>query len=325
MEITSLFHILPIWRHNLVCRKRLLLPLYEKKKSGKCIGSKEKTVVFMQLKETTFCGGLSDRFRGIVSVYKMCKENGLDFRIHFDGMDLRNYLDVADYDWRINDDEICYDCHSVYPCTILTYHSNLNDKFQMWVQKCFLKRYLKKKYEQIHIYTNMATAENEYGQLFKELFRPCEELQKLIDYHSGLLGYEYDAMVFRMRQLFGDFVDGGETLMGEVRERYMNRCLDFVRQHTVAGKKLLVTSDSKCFLGEVSKIDGVYVIPGEVVHVGFTFDADKMIYMKSFVDYYVLAGAKRITLVRDEKMYHSGFATRAALLNGAEYHEEWMK
>lgn len=302
-----------------------MLPLYEKKKSGKCIGSKEKKVVYMQLKETTFSGGLSDRFRGIVSVYKMCKENGLEFKIHFDGMDLRNYLDVAEYDWRIKDEEICYDCNKVYPCTILTYHSNLNNILQKKIQNWFLTRYLKKCYEQIHIYTNMATAENEYGRLFKELFRPCGELQELIDYHSGLLGDEYDAMVFRMRQLFGDFVDGGYTLPENERKLYMDRCLRFVKQHIVNGKKLLVTSDSKSLLDEIAKIDGAYVIPGEVVHVGFTLNAQKAIYMKSFVDYFVLADARKITLVRDPKMYHSGFAKRAALLNGAEYKEEWMK
>jgi len=325
MEITSLFHILPIWRHNLVCRKRLLLPLYAKKNSEGCAMLDEKSVVYMQLKETTFCGGLSDRFRGIVSVYSMCKKMGLKFKVHFDGMDLSDYLDVADYDWRISDDEICYDIDKVYPCTVLTYHSNLNDKLQKWVQNWFLRRFLNKDYSQIHVYTNMATVEDEYGRLFRELFKPNVELQGLIDYHKEQLGDEYDAMVFRMMQLFGDFVDDGETLAGEAREVYMNRCLNFVRQHVVEGRKLLVTSDSKSFLDEASKIEGVYVIPGEVVHIAFKFDAEKKTYMKSFVDYYTLAEAKCVTLVRDKKMYHSGFAKRAALLNGAEYREEWMK
>ena len=36
--------------------------------------------------------------------------------------------------------------------------------------------------------------------------------------------------------------------------------------------------------------------------------------MKSFVDYFMLANAEEIFLVRDKKMYHSGFPYRAALL-----------
>lgn len=299
--------------------------MYAQKNAGFLVDEKEKTIVLMQLKETTFCGGLSDRFRGIVSVYKICKEQKLNFKVHFDGMDLQEYLDVADYNWKISGNEICYDCSRVYPCTILTYHSNLNDRLQKCVQNKFLRCYLKKDFEQIHIYTNMATAEDEYAVLFKELFKPTAELQKLIDYHKNQLCGDYDAVVFRMRQLFGDFVDGGEMLTENERKRYMVRCLSFVKQHIVTGKKLLVASDSKSLLDEIAKINGAYVIPGEVAHVGFTLNAQKAIYMKSFVDYYVLAGARKITLVRDHRMYHSGFAKRAALLNGAEYQEEWMK
>ena len=89
-------------------------------------------------------------------------------------------------------------------------------------------------------------------------------------------------------------------------------------------KKMLVTSDSKTFLVRVSELAYVYVIPGDVVHMSFTYDAAKKTYMKSFVDYFVLAYANIITLVRDKKMYHSGFALRAAMLNDAEYREVWM-
>ena len=46
--------------------------------------------------------------------------------------------------------------------------------------------------------------------------------------------------------------------------------------------------------------------------------------MKSFVDYYMLSYAKRVILVRDDKLFHSGFALRAAMLNGAEYQEVWI-
>ena len=78
------------------------------------------------------------------------------------------------------------------------------------------------------------------------------------------------------------------------------------------------------FLNRLSILPYVYVIPGDVVHMGFTYDASKKTYMKSFVDYFVLSNAKKVTLVRDDKMYHSGFALRAAMLNKAEYKETWM-
>lgn len=43
--------------------------------------------------------------------------------------------------------------------------------------------------------------------------------------------------------------------------------------------------------------------------------------MKSFVDYFMLANAEEIFLVRDKNMYHSGFPYRAALLKRKKYSE----
>jgi hypothetical protein len=102
------------------------------------------------------------------------------------------------------------------------------------------------------------------------------------------------------------------------------------------GKMILVTSDSSTFLDELRVSVGgphvsssasdissnwLYVIPGKVVHIGFTFDASKKTYMKSFVDYYMLSYASAVYLVRDKLMYHSGFPKRAAMLHGVDYHE----
>lgn len=277
--------------------------------------------------ETTFSGGLSDRFRGITSVYQECKKKGLDFKIHFETPNLIDCLVPNEYDWYIKPEDICYDTKRVYPCTILTYHS-LEDKREPEVQRRILRWFLKKDYEQIHVYTNMRSGDSEYGTLFHELFKPCKELQEQIDYHVAALGGEgqYHAMVFRFRQLLGDFKEGGETLPEGKREKYIQRCINMVvkRHDQHPSMKLLVTSDSSTFLGRLAQLPYVYVIPGEVVHIGFTYDAAKKTYMKSFVDYYVLSQAKKVTLVRDKLMYHSGFALRAAMLNGAEYSETWM-
>lgn len=287
----------------------------------------KKTVVLMVKNETTFCGGLSDRLRGITSVYQECKRQGLDFKIHFETPNLIDYLEPNEYNWVIKDEDVCYDTQRVYPCTILTYKS-LEDKKEPEVQRSVLRWLLKKNYEQIHVYTNMRSGDSEYGKLFHELFKPCKELQEQIDYHVAKLGGEkqYDAMVFRFRQLLGDFKEGGETLPESEREDYIQHCMNLVAKEHESNpdKKMLVTSDSITFLNRLEVLPYVYVIPGEVVHIGFTYDAAKKTYMKSFVDYYVLSYAKSVALVRDKKMYHSGFALRAAMLNNAEYREIWL-
>ena len=85
-----------------------------------------------------------------------------------------------------------------------------------------------------------------------------------------------------------------------------------------------MTSDSKTFISRIKELPYVYTLPGEVVHMGVTTNASKMTYLKSFLDYYMLSYAHTVISVRDKKMYHSGFALRAAMLNDAKYMEVWM-
>jgi hypothetical protein len=284
-----------------------------------------KTIVYMVQPETTFSGGLSDRLRGITSIYAECKRQRLPFKIVFEPLHLQDYLVPNQYDWQLNTDEICWDIEKVYPCTLLTYHHNLRNCFQRFAQRMILRYYLKKHYKQIHIYSNMAIADKEFSTLFKELFRPSERLQNQIDYHLSQLGgaKKYISLTFRFRQLLGDFKEGGEVLPESEREAYVLRCIKGIEElHAeFPSERLLVTSDSKMFLDRLSYLDYVYVIPGNVVHMGFTFDASQDVYMKSFVDYYMLSNAKTVFQMTDKLLFRSGFPKRAAMLNGAKYVE----
>jgi len=42
--------------------------------------------------ETTFSGGLSDRLRGITSIYGECKRKNLPFKIVFEPLHLQDYF-----------------------------------------------------------------------------------------------------------------------------------------------------------------------------------------------------------------------------------------
>ena len=320
----------PIIRHNIACRKSLLKPLYKKRcEDGLSCNEGDRKIIYMVLPETTFSGGLSDRLRAIVAIYKQCNTKNLPFRIVFEPLHLQDYLVPNKYDWRISSKDICFDTNKVYPCTLLTYHASTRNRYQQFVQNTILSYYLKQPYQQIHVYSNMICKDEEYGALFNELFKPSAELQELIDYHLNKIGGSntYVSLTFRFRQLLGDFKEGGETLPEAQREPYIARCLKCIEEHhdRYPGKKILVTSDSSTFLTRVSEDERIseytYLIPGKVVHIGFTSDASKQTYMKSFVDYFMLANAEEIFLVRDKKMYHSGFPYRAALLKRKKYSE----
>lgn len=329
-SINKVFYFLPILLSNFRFRKILLLPLYARKyneqKNYRIVD--EKVVIYMVQPETTFSGGLSDRLRGIVAIYAECKRQGLPFRIVFEPLHLEDYLAPNKYDWRIKDEEICWDTTRTYPCVLLTYHPNTRNRYQHWAQSTILKSYIRKPYEQIHIYSNMICRDREYGPLFHELFEPTKELQQQIDYHLDKLGgkQSYISCTFRFRQLLGDFKEGGDTLPPDQREPYIERCINTVKalHGQCPGKKILVTADSSTFLTKLGSraIPYVYIMPGRVVHIGFTYDANHATYLKSFLDMYMLSLADTVYLVRDKLMYHSGFPYRSALLGGAKYQEQ---
>ena len=329
-SFTRCTYFSPIFIHNFKTRREKLLPLYAELNSKRLekTAATGKKVIFIVTPETTFNMGLADRLRGITSVYKVCKELCVPFKLYFKVPNLIDYLEPNQYDWRIDDNDISYDTSEVYPCTLLTFHANLNDKLQSFAQSKILKHYIRKPYRQIHVHTNMVASEDEYGTLFKELFKPTPLLQEQIDQHLPKLGGagQYFAMVFRFRQLLGDLKEGGEILPKERREPYIHRairCVELEHEQHPDGR-ILVTSDSKTFIQRVSQLPYVYTLPGEVVHMGFTTDAGKMTYLKSFLDYYMLSYAHTVISIRDKRMYHSGFAYRAAKLNDATYKEVWM-
>lgn len=320
-----LLYFTPILRHNYMCRRQLLQPLYHRKKTGKSRAKDRKTIIYMVQPETTFSGGLSDRLRGITSVYAECKRWNLPFKIVFEPLHLQDYLVPNLYDWQIDEKDICWDTEKVYPCTLLTYHHNLRNCLQLFAQRTILRCYLRKPYQQIHIYSNMAIADKKFSVLFNELFQPSEQLQRHIDYHLGQLGgkKQYISLTFRFRQLLGDFKEGGEILPEREREAYILKCIKGVKKlHSkYPDEHVLVTSDSKTFLDRLSVLDYVYVIPGMVVHMGFTFDASQDAYMKSFIDYFMLSYAKKVYQMTDKRLFRSGFPRRAAMLNNAPYEE----
>lgn len=326
IEFTSfLYYFLLILRHNIVCRKRLLIPLYKNKVIDNRYEHDENVIIYMVQPETTFSGGLSDRLRGITSIYGECKRKNLPFKIVFEPLHLQDYLVPNQYDWQIEAKNICWDLKKVYPCTLLTYNNNLENSAQINAQKKILQYYLNKSYKQIHIYSNMAIADNDFSVLFNELFRPSERLQNQIDYHLNKLGGEkkYISLTFRFRQLLGDFKEGGYILPESEREAYILKCIKGVVELHLRypTERILVTSDSKMFLDRLCHLEYVYVIPGKVVHMGFTFDASQDTYIKSFIDYFMLSNAKKVFQMTDKLLFRSGFPKRAAMLTNAPYEE----
>jgi hypothetical protein len=283
-----------------------------------------KTVIYMA-DGRIICGGLSDRLRGIVSVYKLCKEMNLTFRINFTSpFNLNEYLLPNTYDWSILPDEICYNKHQAQLCTVFDY-GNYPDNIKQ--QTLWAKRFLKEKYRQIHIYTNMVIVEKEYAMLFKELFKLSPELESLTDFHVKILGGNgaFISVAFRFAQLLGDFketTDECHPILPDNKKKILiDKCINHLKEIYTENDcgKALVTSDSISFLEEAMRLPFVYVIPGDVRHIDAAQDTEKNVNIKLFLDYFVLSRSKKIYLVIEDQMYNSGFSYRAALLNNVPF------
>jgi hypothetical protein len=287
-----------------------------------------KTVIYMADGRMAI-GGLSDRLRAIISIFKLCKEMHLMFKINFiNPFNLKDFLLPNIYDWSILPEEICYNSKLSKPVCIFT----LPDRFHDTEAQAFwAKKFFNKACKQIHAYTNMYIAEKEYGVLFHELFKPAAELENLIDYNLKRLGGkgEFISVTFRFMQLLGDFEEPRDTffdwyrpaLPDDKKKILINKCIEHLKEiyYENECEKIFVTSDSMSFLEEAKRLPFVYVIPGKVLHIDAHRNTGKDVNLKMFLDYFVLSYSRKIYLVIDDQMYKSGFSYRAALLNNVPF------
>lgn len=266
-------------------------------------------------------GGLSDRFWGILSIYKYCKENNKEFRLYFRSpYNIKQFLLPNEYDWDIDDKELCYDIRFAKPKHISLISLNPQVTYQSVVTS------LKCSKMQQHIYTNTRTFHGqEFHQLFFEIFKLTPELQQEIDYHKKAIGSDYVSVTFRFQQLLGDFKEGNFPILAseEEKKKLINKCLSIVK--SIADKhscRVLVTSDSSLFLDYAKNIPEVYVIPGKIVHVDFCGnDESHNVHLKSYIDLFMLANAGKIYLGNPNPLYYSRFPWTASFIMNKPYAE----
>jgi hypothetical protein len=303
------------WQSKKIFRK-YYLPKYYNSMPSPTSGNKTCKKMIYIADGRISAGGLADRLAGMVSLYELSKELNVDFKIYMTSpVNLLNYLIPNQHNWIINDHEIIYD---IRESVIYNFKSSKGGNWIGEIQVLKRLQSLFEKWNQIHITTNIDTPNKAYGELYNELFKPTNELKNRIDCSLQEIGCDFISATFRFQKLLGDFSDGeNPTLPHAQRVNLINRCVSHIVEIYKENnyKKILVTSDSITFLNEAKKIDFVYIIPGVITHVDNKTIEDKEIYMKSFLDYYLLTHSKLVYLVIDGDMYRSGFSYRAALHN----------
>lgn len=290
----------------------------------------ESTICIAMIDGEGYHGGLCDRFKGMVSLYAYCKYRHLPFRIkHTYPFKLEDYLLPATYDWRLREDE--YTDNPLYSKILYM-------KGEHQARRLLNLRTRK----QIHFYTNRDLLECindayaqgsrlDWGKLFRELFAPGPVLKERMAAVRKELdrGNGYVAAVFRFQNLFGDFSEYGYRPMADKEERVhiIDKCLAAISslRSEHCGKEILVTSDSVTFLDMVSRLEGCHIIPGTMVHMGGNKKGlpdgctPFEVYMKSFLDFYMLSEAQKIYRISTTQMYPSAFPVYAAKVLGIPF------
>ena len=265
-----------------------------------------------------FHGGLTDRWKGMVSLYALAKAINRDFRIYYTfPFRLEDFLIPNEYNWVIDDADITQNIRNVTlrrviaeptPSRMLNIPQN----------------------KQIHCYANRDWLESinatfgtsyKWGDLFRELFTPSPLLANAVNQLQAVLPTNYIAVAFRMQNLLGDYKEYQyQPATAERQNEIITVCKEYLKSlYNTVNLSILVTSDSNYLTAEVSQLPYVFTNKGKAAHVDTVRDADETMYLKSFVDFYALAGAKAIYAPTTKEMYHSDFPKYAAKLGGCTF------
>lgn len=275
-------------------------------------------------------GGLTDRFNGIISTYAICKAKNLNFRIKWDyPFPLQDYLNTNEYDWRLqNSDIFALNRHSKSVIVLndpksealfslsrdKQYHVYANSNIIDQVNRRYKKKYV-------------------WSDLFNELFKPGEELSEELSFHTSRFKRDYIGVVFRFQQLLGDFKEGNyKVLPDNLRESLINKCVTETLKIRDSKKiyDVLVTSDSLTYLARINNEKNIYTIPGKVVHITFSEHEEKKVYLKSFVDLYMLSKTQKVYSVITKEMTIDGhlflttFPEYAAKIGKVEFERVYL-
>lgn len=273
-------------------------------------------------------GGLTDRFRHILSIYSYAKKRGLIFKLLYTyPYDLTKILLPNKYDWRIPLSKIS---QSYWDTKELFLYVDTSKGQSVQEENARILRKLNNdlfdsKWIQFHVYGNACFAEDEFHELFYELFKPSPYFSRKKEEFRALLPSSYEAVTLRFQNLLGDFKEGDyPELDDEQKECLIHKCImkikDLNQKHFFKSDKILVTSDSRTFLEQCHRLlSFVCVLPGRVVHVDRGTPADLDTHMRSFIDLYMLADAKRCVLLKTDRMFESGFPAFAAKIGGKPF------
>lgn len=316
--------ILGTWAFFLKQQKAAELRIAKRYYNQEPINEQSDKDVVLMINGFTWSGGLADRLRAIVALYDWCNRHHRVFRLNFScPFHLSDYLIPNSYDWTPR--KIVFNLHQAKPKVCLLEPRTCNRKEVLQIHNQLIEGWcnsnLIDETTQLHVYSNLFRWDIDFGRLFNELFRPCERLQKEIDFHLQNISGSYISISFRFTTLLGDFTDcTGTPLPHKEQEKLIEKSLEVIKRISAQAPvhdRILVTADSTKFLEKAKNLADVYVIPGKVGHIDYDHGDD--VNMKTFLDFFMISQAEAVYLAKGPMMYNSAFAKTAAMVNNRPF------
>lgn len=264
-------------------------------------------------------GGLADRLRGILSVYKVCRDVNVPFRLYFvHPFKLELFLVSNRYDWHISESDIY---NKVGGKSIVILDSTSDSEYQKKKQEGYLLSRINKINKQIHVYSNASFSyKYNYAELFGELFQLSPRLSVALEKSKNAIGGKYISVSARFLNILDDFNEtfGINRLLSTYEKNdLIHRNLeqiDFLhKEHPDV--KVLVNSDSSTFLKIAKTLPYVYENPGFVTHIdNVSNEGGYEQFEKTFLDFFMIANAEEVFLLRTGAMHKSGYPYAASLI-----------
>ncbi len=266
-------------------------------------------------------GGMFDRLKGAISVYAISKVQHKDFRIYFVyPFELQKYLEPNSYDWTIDKKDVAF----AYPHSRpLFLYGECYAPDRLFKNRKY-EAHFYYGYDSLSVINKRCGTGFEWGQLYRELFKPTVYLQQYIDHYRQELGRDYIVVHTRFLNLLGDKVetDINPELPQPERDRLMSQMRDKIKELAKLndGMRVMLASDSMAFIGYMKReMPGIYVVPGTVKHIdtaGETNDAENI---KMFLDYYLISYAQKVYSLVGKCMWPSAFPEYAAKIGDVEF------
>ena len=269
-------------------------------------------------------GGLIDRLRGAVSTYQACLQIGRTFKLHFTHpFVLSDYLEPNTYDWTLPSEALSFapsQSERLIASSVLDTPAERQLHQQQMVQMLNSSRQ-----HQVHAYTNAAFCyDHDFGHSFQSLFKPSARLQTSIDRCKAAIAGDYITVSARFCNCLDDFNEEVycEPLSAQERSQLLDSCM---AQLTIIKEKhprqrLVICSDSTTFIREAQRHFDIVTTPGTISHIGNDNVHNYEYYEKTFLDFYIIAGASEVYLLKGPHMMKSGFPYAAALVSQKTLH-----